>query len=283
MSQKTAASADNQYVEAGGVRYAYRRFGKPGRTPLLCLQHFTGTLDNWDPAIVDAHAADREVILFENAGVGRSGGTVPSNIAGMAEHVLHFVDALALSKVHILGYSLGGFLAQEIAISRPGLIGRLILSGSAPEGGAGAGMDRPELLAIYTDAAILPPDKLKRLFFPATPAGLESADGFLARLATRTAEADLAPDPAVASSQLQAMISWANWQGDVGAKLEKITQPVLVTNGNNDTMIPTANTFTLATYLPNATLIIYPNAGHGALFQYAADYASHTRTFLAVD
>ncbi|HVI53677.1 MAG TPA: alpha/beta hydrolase [Luteibacter sp.] len=283
MSQMTAATADNLYIEANGVRYAYRRFGKAGRTPLLCLQHFTGTLDNWDPAIVDAHAVDREVILFENAGVGRSGGEVSSTIAGMAEHVLHFLDALRLSKVHILGYSLGGFLAQEIAIARPDLVGRLVISGSAPEGGPGAGMDRPELIAIYTDAAISPSEKLKRLFFPTTPVALEAADAFLSRLASRVAEADLAPTPAVAPAQLQAMIEWANWKGDVAAKLAKIRHPVLVTNGIDDGMIPTANTFTLAAHLPNAMLIIYPNAGHGALFQHHVEYVSHTRAFLATE
>lgn len=280
MTQQTAATADNRHVDAGGVRYAYRRFGTPGSTPLLCLQHFTGTLDNWDPAIVDAHAQDREVILFENAGVGRSGGDVAPTIAGMAEHVLHFLDALGIEKVHILGYSLGGFLAQEIAIARPALVGRLILSGSAPEGGPGAGMDRPELLAIYTDSGMPAPEKLRRLFFPATPAGSKAADAFLGRLATRTGEPDLLPGPAVATTQLQAMIAWANWTGDVAAKLARITQPVLVTNGSNDTMIPTANTFTLAAHLPDATLIIYPNAGHGALFQHHDAYVAHTRAFL---
>ena len=145
MSDWTAATAPTLYIDVEGVRYAYRRFGRPKGLPLLCLQHFTGTLDNWDPAIVDALAADREIILFENAGVGASGGDVPDSIEGMAAHALRFVDALKLEKLHIFGYSLGGFLAQNIAIARPGLVGRLIISGSAPEGGPGAGMDRPEL------------------------------------------------------------------------------------------------------------------------------------------
>jgi pimeloyl-ACP methyl ester carboxylesterase len=280
MSQKIAATAENLFVDAGGIRYAYRRLGKVGPTPLLCLQHFTGTLDNWDPAIVDAHAQDREVILFENAGVGLSTGDVAPTIAGMSEHVLHFLNALNLTKVHILGYSLGGFLAQEIAIARPDLVDRLILSGSAPEGGAGAGMDRPELIAIYTDGAISPPDKLRRLFFPATLAGRSAAENFLGRLASRTAEPDMPPGPDVATTQLQAMIAWANWNGDVAAKLSRIPHRALVTNGINDTMIPTANSFALAAHLPDATLIIYPNAGHGALFQHHLDYVAHTRRFL---
>lgn len=280
MNDRTAATAENRYIEANGVRYAYRRFGQGKGLPLLCLQHFTGTLDNWDPAIVDALAADREIILFENAGVGGSSGDVPESIDGMVEHALRFVDAIGLKKFHILGYSLGGFLAQNIALSRPDAVGRLIISGSAPEGGPGAGMDRPELLAIYTDAQMPADEKLTRLFFPDTASGREAAARFNARLASRANDRDAPNGAAVASAQLKAMIAWAGWKGDVREKLQKISHPALVTNGSNDIMIPTDNTFTLARWLPDATLIIYPNAGHGALFQYPREYVSHVRTFL---
>ncbi|UPG92561.1 alpha/beta fold hydrolase [Luteibacter aegosomatissinici] len=280
MTNPNTAMAETRFIETAGIRYAYRRLGVPGGTPLLCLQHFTGTLDNWDPAIIDALAEDREVLLFENAGVGQSGGDVPGSIAGMAKHAIQFLDALGVAKVHILGYSLGGFLAQDIALARPALVERMVITGSAPQGGAGAGMDRPELVAIYTDATMAPADKLRHLFFPDTAAGAAAAAAFVGRLATRRAPADLPAGPHVAPTQLQAMIDWANWRGDVAGKLATITQPVLVTNGSNDTMIPTENSFTLAKYLPNATLIIYPNAGHGALFQYAEGYVAHVRTFL---
>ncbi|KVQ73294.1 alpha/beta hydrolase [Burkholderia multivorans] len=281
MTAIESSTVPTRYVDAFGVRYAYRRFGNDGGgRPLLCLQHFTGTLDNWDPAIVDALARDREIILFENAGVGRSGGQVPTSVAQMAEHVLRFVDALSLDTLHILGFSLGGFLAQEIAIARPALVERMIVSGSAPEGGEGAGMDRPELLAIYTDAEMPMSEKLKRLFFPATQEGQAAAAAFVVRLAARSAEPDLPAGPEVASAQLQAMIAWANWSGDVAQKLSRIRQPVLVTNGDDDRMIPTANSFVLAQGLPNATLIVYPNSGHGALFQYAQTYVAHVTEFL---
>jgi pimeloyl-ACP methyl ester carboxylesterase len=280
MSDRTAVTAENLYIEANGVRYAYRRFGQGNGLPLLCLQHFTGTLDNWDPAIVDAFAADREIILFENAGVGGSTGDVPDSIDGMVEHVLRFVDAIGLPKFHILGYSLGGFLAQNIALSRPDAVGRLIISGSAPEGGPGAGMDRPELLAIYTDAQMPPDEKLTRLFFPDTAPGRDAAAKFVARLALRANHRDAPNGPVVAPAQLKAMIAWANGKGDVREKLQKIPHPALVTNGSNDIMIPTENAFMLARWLPDATLIIYPNAGHGALFQYPREYVSHVRTFL---
>ncbi|NIE56177.1 MULTISPECIES: alpha/beta hydrolase [unclassified Burkholderia] len=281
MTQFASSAAPTRYVDAAGVRYAYRRFGnETGGRPLLCLQHFTGTLDNWDPAIVDVLARDREIILFDNAGVGRSGGQVPTSIAHMAQHVLHFVDALSIDRLHILGFSLGGFLAQDIAIARPELVERMILSGTAPEGGEGAGMDRPELLAIYTDGEMPMSEKLKRLFFPATPAGQAAAAAFVDRLAARTAEPDFPAGPEVASAQLQAMIAWANWSGDVAGKLGRIKQPALVTNGNDDRMIPTANSFVLAQGLPDATLIVYPNSGHGALFQHASAYVAHVAEFL---
>ena len=281
MTRVTSSNAPTQYAEAEGVRYAYRRFGNAdGGLPLLCLQHFTGTLDNWDPAIIDTLSEDREIILFENAGVGRSGGAVPATIEAMAQHVLRFADAIALRKCHILGYSLGGFLAQDIAIARPELVARMILSGSAPQGGEGAGMDRPELVAIYTDGEMPMPEKLRRLFFPATTVGKAAAQSFLDRLASRTGEPDLPAGAEVAPAQLGAMIAWANWTGDVAGKLGKISHPVLVTNGDNDTMIPTRNSFVLAEGLPDATLIVYPNAGHGALFQYAPVYVAHVREFL---
>ncbi len=277
---QNSASAPTQHIDVDGNRYAYRRFGAAGKTPIVCLQHFTGTLDNWDPAIVDELAKDREVILFENAGIGGSNGAVPTTIDGMTEHALRFVDALALPKLHILGFSLGGFLAQNLAIARPGLIDRMVISGSAPEGGEGAGMDRPELVAIYVDATMPMTEKLKHLFFPATPEGQAAADAFVARLATRTADQDPPAGPDVAPAQLNAMIAWANWKGDVAGKLARIPHRVLVTNGDNDTMIPTKNSFALAAGLPNATLIIYPNSGHGAIYQYAPTYVAHVREFL---
>ncbi|MEK6424421.1 MAG: alpha/beta hydrolase [Burkholderia gladioli] len=281
MNQSKSSDAPTLYVEADSVRYAYRRFGRRGGgRPLVCLQHFTGTLDNWDPAIVDALAEDREIVLFDNAGIGRSQGQVATSIARMAEHVLSFVDALHLDTFHLLGFSLGGFVAQEIALARPERVERIVLSGSAPEGGAGAGMDRPELLAIYTDAAMPMNDKLKRLFFPTTAQGQQAANTFVERLETRGPDRDPAAGPEVAAAQLQAMIAWANWGGDVKGKLARIGHRTLVTNGDNDIMIPTSNSHLLAEGLQDATLIIYPNAGHGALFQYAADYTAHVRTFL---
>jgi pimeloyl-ACP methyl ester carboxylesterase len=280
MTTSLTLTARTQFIHVEGTRYAYRRFGSGAGKPLLCLQHFTGTLDHWDPAVTDALASEREVILFESAGVGLSTGTVPTNIRGMADHALAFIDALGLQSLHLLGFSLGGFVAQELAIARPDLIDRMIISGSAPEGGAGSGMDRPELLAVFTDATLSMHDKLKRLFFHADPASQAAASAFIARLSQRPADHDAPAGAEVAPAQLQAMIAWAGWSGDIAAKLSRITQPVLVTNGNNDTMIPTDNSFLLAKGLPDATLIVYPHSGHGALYQWGEAYAGHVGQFL---
>ena len=277
MTQFASSAAPTRYIDAAGVRYAYRRFGNE-RAGGRCLQHFTGTLDNWDPAIVDVLARDREIILFDNAGVGRSGGQVPTSIAHMAQHVLHFVDALSIDRLHILGFSLGGFRAGHR--DRPTGTGRAVDPVRHRAGRRRRrGMDRPELLAIYTDGEMPMSEKLERLFFPATPRARRPPP-HSSTASPRALPADLPAGPEVASAQLQAMIAWANWSGDVAGKLGRIKQPALVTNGNDDRMIPTANSFVLAQGLPDATLIVYPNSGHGALFQHASAYVAHVAEFL---
>jgi pimeloyl-ACP methyl ester carboxylesterase len=281
MTVITSFNAPTQHIDVSGVRYAFRRFGnRGGGLPLLCLQHFTGTLDNWDPAVVNALAEDREIILFDSAGVGRSDGAVPLTIGEMATDVLRFIDAQKDRKVHVLGFSMGGFVAQEITIGRPELVERLILSGTAPEGGEGAAMDRPELVAIYTSVQMTRREKLKRLFFPPTPDGQAAASAFVDGIDARGAEHTGACSPDIARAQLQAMKAWASFNGDIRKKLARITHPVLVTSGANDIVIPVRNSFVLAEYLQNATLIIYPNSGHGALFQYSSTYVAHVREFL---
>jgi pimeloyl-ACP methyl ester carboxylesterase len=144
-------TAPTQYVTAGENTYAYRQFGSGAGAPLLFLQHFTGTLDNWDPAVTDPLALGRSVILFESPGIGRSSGKVPENVAGMAGHAMKFLDALDLTRVDVLGFSLGGMVGQVIALKRPALLRRIILTGTGPEGGVGVAMDRPELLKIFAD------------------------------------------------------------------------------------------------------------------------------------
>lgn len=281
-SAETASNstAPTRYVTAGGNTFAYRRFGLGPGTPLLFLQHFTGTLDNWDPAVTDPLALDRSVILFENAGIGRSSGKVPETVAGMADHALKFLSALGLTRVDALGFSLGGMVAQVMALKRPELLRRIILTGTGPEGGVGVAMDKPELLKVFVDEQMPMSEKLLKLFFETTETSQAAGREFVKRLSRRTEDSDIPATSEAAGAQLVAMAAWAKSGGEPFADLKKIRQPVLVTNGNNDTMIPTINSFTLSEHLPNAQLIIYPDAGHGALFQYAGAFTSHVSEFL---
>src|SRR6202795_2673486 len=168
MSTNSNTTAPTQFLQAGDQTYAYRRFGSGPGLPLLFLQHFTGTLDNWDPAVTDPLALGRSVILFESAGIGRSSGKVPTTVAGMADHALQFLDARGLSQVDVLGFSLGGMVAQVMALKRPALFRRIILTGTGPEGGVGVAMDRPELLKIFADQKMPSSEKLLKLFFATT-------------------------------------------------------------------------------------------------------------------
>jgi pimeloyl-ACP methyl ester carboxylesterase len=273
-------TAPTQYLTAGDNTYAYRRFGSGPGAPLLFLQHFTGTLDNWDPAVTDPLALGRAVMLFESPGIGRSSGKVPETVAGMADHAMKFLDALSLTQVDVLGFSLGGMVAQVMALKRPALLRKIILTGTGPAGGVGVAMDRPELLKIFVDQKMPPSDKLLKLFFEPTESSQSAGRKFVQRLARRTEDTDTPTTAEAAGAQLAAMAAWAKSGGEPHADLKKITQPVLVTNGNNDIMIPTVNSFTLSAHMPNAQLIIYPDSGHGSLFQHAGAFTSHVTEFL---
>ena len=273
-------TAPTKFVTVGENTYAYRQFGVGQGLPLVFFQHFTGTLDNWDPAVTDRLARDRSVVLFENAGIGRSNGKVPETVATMADHAMKFLDAIQLTRVDVLGFSLGGMVAQVIALKRPRLLRRIILAGTGPEGGVGVAMDRPELLKIFVDQKMPPSEKLLKLFFETTETSQSAGRRFVERLARRTKDIDTPTNAEAAGAQLAAMAAWAKSGGEDHADLKKITQPALVINGNNDIMIPTVNSFTLSAHLPNAQLIIYPDSGHGALFQHAGAFTSHVSEFL---
>jgi len=273
-------TAPTKFVTVGENTYAYRQFGVGQGLPLVFFQHFTGTLDNWDPAVTDRLARDRSVVLFENAGIGRSNGKVPETVATMADHAMKFLDAIQLTRVDVLGFSLGGMVAQVIALKRPRLLRRIILAGTGPEGGVGVAIDRPELLKIFVDQKMPPSEKLLKLFFETTETSQSAGRRFVERLARRTKDIDTPTNAEAAGAQLAAMAAWAKSGGEDHADLKKITQPALVINGNNDIMIPTVNSFTLSAHLPNAQLIIYPDSGHGALFQHAGAFTSHVSEFL---
>jgi pimeloyl-ACP methyl ester carboxylesterase len=251
---------------------------------VLCLQHFTGNLDNWDPAVTDPLATDREVILFDNAGIGRSSGTVPQTIGAMAEHTLAFMEGLRLDHCDILGYSLGGMIAQHMVLERPSHFRRLILVGTAPRGGEDImHLEKPSLARYFQDPALQAYARLQRLFFAPSPSSQAAGEAFVARLAQRRNDRDQPSGPEVAAAQIAAFREWEHYTGDRFADLRRIQQPTLVVNGVRDEMIPVRNSYWLSENLPNAVLLTYPDSGHGALFQFHESFTRQATAFLSSD
>jgi pimeloyl-ACP methyl ester carboxylesterase len=278
------ATAPTRFVRAGNQTYAYRRFGSgPGR-PLLCLQHFTGTLDNWDPAVTDPLAAERDLILFDSAGIGRSTGTVPDTIGAMAAHALAFLDGLELDGCDVLGFSLGGMVAQQMARERPTIFHRMILVGTAPRGGEDImHLEKPSLARHFGDPTLNGYAILQKIFFAPTPSSQAAGGAFIERLAQRSEDLDPASGPAVAAAQIAAFREWEHFAGPRFGDLKGIGQPTLVVNGIHDEMIPVSNSYRLSENLPNAVLLTYPDSGHGSLFQFHESFTRHAAAFLASD
>ena len=277
-------TAPTQFLEANGEKYAYRRFGQgPGR-PILFLQHFMGTLDNWDYAVTDPLALGREVILFDNAGIGRSSGKVPQTIAGMAKHALTFLDVLGLKNCDVLGFSLGGMVSQQMVRERPSIFRRMILVGTAPRGGEDImHLEKPGLSKHLQDPKLRGYAVLSKIFFAATKTSQQAGEAFIGRLTERKDDLDPPSGPEVAANQMAAFREWEVSTGERFADLASIRQPTLVVNGVHDEMIPVSNSYSLAENLPNAVLLVYPDSGHGSLFQFHESFTRHVTAFLASD
>jgi pimeloyl-ACP methyl ester carboxylesterase len=277
-------TAPTQFVDANGLRYAYRRFGKSTGLPLLFLQHFTGTLDNWDPAVTDSLASGREVILFDNAGIGRSTGDVPKTMAEMAKHVFAFLAGLRLTTCDVLGFSLGGVIAQQMAQDRPSIFHRMILVGTAPRGGEDImHLEKPSLAKHIQDPKNQGYAVLQKIFFAPTTTSQAAGAAFVARLMQRKDDREPPPGPNVGAAQLAAFREWERFAGERFADLKGIRHPTLVVQGFKDEMIPVRNSYWLAENLPNAVLLAYPDAGHGSLFQHAESFTKHAAAFLSSD
>lgn len=280
MANHTHQTAPTQFVEAGGIRFAYRRFGKEGGLPLVCNQHFTGTMDYWDPAVTDGLAQNREVILFNNAGISSSSGEVPTTIAGMGANAIAFIKALGLTKIDLLGFSIGGMVAQEITLQAPKLVRRLILVGTALRGGEGIA-PMTEVAAKIFAAAYDPPENLwLAVHFTPSPSSQAAGREFLKRKHLRQKGRDPEVNKAVGPAQLAALSEYGRKYEGASDYLARIHQPTLVVNGHNDVITPTVNSFTLQQKLPNAQLILYPDANHGSFYQYPALFVAHANQFL---
>jgi len=277
----THHTAPTQYIEANGIRFAYRRFGKTGEQPLVFNQHFTGTMDHWDPAVTDGLAQEREVILFNNAGVSSSSGEVPTTIEGMGADAVTFIKALKLKKVDVLGFSIGGFVAQEIGLQAPDLVRRLVLVGTGPRGGQGMGSLTPEAQRIF-GAAYDPPDHLwLSVHFTQSEASQAAGLKFLERFRRRTVNRDPQVNEKVAPAQIEAIGRWGTQREGAHDYLKGIVQPTLVVNGATDVIIYTINSYILQQNIPNAQLILYPDANHGSQYQYPKRFVRHVSLFLS--
>jgi pimeloyl-ACP methyl ester carboxylesterase len=268
-------TAPTQFVEAGGIEFAYRSFGDKSGTPLVFLQHFSGTMDDWDPAVVNGLAKDRPVVVFDNTGVGKSSGKTPDNVLQMATDAARFISALGLKNVDLLGYSLGGLVAQQLAVDHPELVRKLVLAGTAPQGG------EEHLLKVLGEAFSQgPSDPKLYLFFTQSEVSQAAGRAFLERANARKVDRDPPSGPEITDPQAKAIITWCATKDPEHSILKAISQPVLVVNGSNDIMLPAENSYVMFKHLRDAKLMLYPDSGHGALFQYVEDFVYQTTRFL---
>jgi pimeloyl-ACP methyl ester carboxylesterase len=276
----THHTAATQFVEAGGVKYAFRRFGQPDGLPLLLLQHFRGHMDDWDPALTDALAAQREVIIVDYPGVSSSGGHPGRSIGEMAKQMLAFVDGLELEQLDLLGFSIGGFVAQEIALIRPALIRRLVLAGTGPKGAPTMHGWRKD---IEENARAPKSGNAEHLyiFFAHSDNGRALGSESLGRQQARTEGREERSSLAARDAQYDSIVKWGIPDHSALQRLTGIKSPTLIIQGDNDLMIPTPNSHLMAGLIPDAKIKIYPDAAHASLFQYPEEAAKDINAFMS--
>ncbi len=273
-------TAPTLFVEVDATRFAYRRFGNPVGTPIVLLQHFMGNLDNYDPAITDVLAMGREVILTDNAGVGLSTGTAPDTVAWMARDAASLIDALGLDHVDLFGFSMGGYVAQQITVDRPELVRRLILVGTGPRGGDD--MDRLAAGVEPLFETVYDPQDLMWLpiFFSASQASQAAGRRFLDRIRARTQDRDAPVSEATVAAHSAAAREWGAGAPGSFDYLKDISHPALVVNGSHDIVVPTVNSYILQQNLPNAELILFPDSNHGSQFQFTELFNRYLADFV---
>ncbi len=266
-------------INAGGVEFAYRDLGQdnPG-PPVVFLVHLAAVMDNWDPRVVDGFAAKHRVVVFDNRGVGASSGSPANSIEQMAEDAITFIRAMRFEQVDLFGFSMGGMIAQEIVQMEPRLIRKMIITGTGPAGGVGISKVARVTYLDMIRGWLSRQDPKQFLFFTRTPSGIRAGREFLARLQERSEDRDKRITLRALQAQLKALRIWGSKRPE---DLSRVHQPVLVANGDSDRMVPSSNTYDLARRLPNSELIIYPDSGHGAVFQFHADFVPKALEFLA--
>ncbi|TQC49680.1 alpha/beta hydrolase [Rhodococcus sp. WS4] len=270
--------APNRTIDVNGVKFAYRELGTDSGVPVVFLHHFTAVLDDWDPKIIDGIAAHHRVIAFDNRGIGATGSSVPHDVDEMGSDAVAFIRALGLKKVDLFGFSLGGVVAQMVAIQAPNLVRRMVLAGTGPKGGGGINEIVKVVAIAYAKAALTLKDPKNFLFFPRNAEGKRAAADYFTRLKERTEGRDKRVSLRAIGAQLKAIRAAGNSAPD---DLSVITQPVLVANGDNDLMVASSNSADMARRIPNSQLIIYPNSGHGGVFQHHEAFVPEVLKFLA--
>ncbi|HEX2382077.1 MAG TPA: alpha/beta hydrolase [Acidimicrobiales bacterium] len=264
-------------VDVGGTQFAYRELGASSAVPVVFLHHFTAVLDDWDPRVIDGIAAEHRVIAFDNRGVGATGGSVPHSVEEMGRDAIAFIRALGLEKVDLFGFSLGGGVAQMVALLAPDLVRRMILAGTGPRGGEGIDEILKIALVANLKAALTLKDSRNYLFFPRTPAGKRAAKDYFGRLKERKTGRDKRISLQARLAQVKAIRAAGRSEPD---DLSRITQPVLVANGDHDLMVASRHSADMARRLPNARLTIYPDSGHGGVFQHHDQFVPAALAFL---
>jgi pimeloyl-ACP methyl ester carboxylesterase len=284
-SQKTQPGLSISYKDAPtrmadvcGTSFAYRQLGTNTGVPVIFLIHLAGVLDNWDPRVIDGIAARHRVITFDNRGVGASQGSTPDSIEAMARDAVAFIKALGFDQVDLLGFSLGGMVSQVIAELEPQLVRKMILAGTGPAGGVGIDKVTQVTIVDMLKGYLTFKDPKQYLFFTTTANGRRESGKFIKRLKERTEDRDKPISIRAFRTQLKAIHAWGVQQP---SDLSTIRQPVFVANGDHDRMVPTSNTFDLAKRLPNSEIKIYPDAGHGGIFQFHNEFVAQALEFLA--
>ncbi|MBF8006542.1 alpha/beta hydrolase [Pseudomonas brenneri] len=275
--QPSFINAANQSILIGGIPFAYRDLGPREGVPLVMFNHWGAVLDNFDPRIIDGLAKNRRVIITDYRGIGGSGGAAPLTVGEMADDGIGFIRALGLDKVDLLGFSLGGFVVQDIALKAPERVHRLILTGTGPAGGAGIDNVGSVTWPLMIKGLLTLRDPKFYLFFTRTANGQRAASEYLQRLKERRQDRDKGPTPRAFLRQLKAITAWGK---QAPQALGRLQMPTLIANGDNDIMVPTVNSLELAKRIPNAQLILYQDAGHGSIFQYPTDFVAKALAFL---
>ncbi|WP_405476160.1 alpha/beta fold hydrolase [Streptomyces sp. NBC_00009] len=267
-----------QYVDVNSVRFAYRELGADSEVPVVFLHHFTAVMDDWDPRVVDGIAAQHRVIAFDNRGVGATGSTVPADLEQMGTDAIAFIRALGHDKVDLFGFSIGGAVAQMVALQAPDLVRRMVVAGSGPRGGGGIWKMPFIVGGAYLKAAVARKDPRHFLFFPRNAEGKRAANAYFERLAERTTDRDKPISQQAQLAQLRAITTAGMHAAD---DLSAIKIPVFVANGDHDLMVASEHSAGMARRLPDATLQIYPNSGHGGVFQHHETFVPQVLEFLA--